>query len=108
MIVKEALANGRLSPRGADDRLAAVAREAGAGADAVALAAVLARPWVDVVLSGAASAATLASNLEAARVGWSDDLERRLAPLREEPEDYWAAALAPALDLGAKASASSS
>ena len=87
MIVKEALANGRLSPRGADDRLAAVAREAGAGADAVALAAVLARPWVDVVLSGAASAATLASNLEAARIGWSDDLGRRLARCARA-EDY--------------------
>ncbi len=90
VIVKEALANGRLSPRGAGGALAKAARDVGAGADAVALAAVLARPWADVVLSGAASVAALASNLEAARLPWSDDLESRLAPLREDSEDYWA------------------
>jgi aryl-alcohol dehydrogenase-like predicted oxidoreductase len=91
VIVKEALANGRLSPRGAGPRLAEAAREAGASEDALALAGVLARPWVDVVLSGAASAETLASNLGAARVAWTDELEARLAPLREDSADYWAA-----------------
>ena len=55
VIVKEALANGRLTARGADERLAAAAREAGATADALALAAVLARPWADIVLSGAST-----------------------------------------------------
>jgi aryl-alcohol dehydrogenase-like predicted oxidoreductase len=90
VIVKEALANGRLSPRGADPRLAEAARAAGASEDALALAAVLARPWADLALSGAASVATLASNLAAAGVGWTTALEQRLAVLREDPSDYWA------------------
>jgi aryl-alcohol dehydrogenase-like predicted oxidoreductase len=56
----------------------------------VALAAVLARPWADVVLSGAASAETLRSNLRANQVAWTEELDRRLAPLREPSEVYWA------------------
>jgi aryl-alcohol dehydrogenase-like predicted oxidoreductase len=52
VIVKEALANGRL-----------------AGRDAVALATALRQPWATVVLSGAVTAAQLASNLRAADVG---------------------------------------
>ena len=89
VIVKEALANGSLSPRGADPRLSVAAREAGASEDALALAGVLARPWVDVVLSGAASIATLESNIAAGALAWTGELERRLGPLREEPRDYW-------------------
>ncbi|HZC13804.1 MAG TPA: aldo/keto reductase, partial [Thermoleophilaceae bacterium] len=47
VLVKEALANGRLSPRGAPEALAAVAHEHGTGEDALALAAAVARPWAD-------------------------------------------------------------
>ena len=89
VIVKEALANGRLSPRGADPRLEAAAAAAETTSDALALAAALARPWADVVLSGAASVATLGSNLRAARLSWSDALEERLGPLREDSPGYW-------------------
>ncbi|GIF22747.1 aryl-alcohol dehydrogenase-like predicted oxidoreductase [Actinoplanes tereljensis] len=53
VIVKEALANGRL----------AVGEHA--PGDAAALAAVLAQPWATVVLSGAATGEQLASNLRA-------------------------------------------
>jgi aryl-alcohol dehydrogenase-like predicted oxidoreductase len=91
VIVKEALANGRLTERGADERLRAAAHDLDATPDAVALAAVLARPWADVVLSGAATAETLRSNLAAVDVVWSDELERRLEALNEESGDYWAA-----------------
>ena len=52
VIVKEALANGRLA-------------RAGAPADAVALAAALQQPWATVVLSGAVTSDQLASNLRA-------------------------------------------
>jgi aryl-alcohol dehydrogenase-like predicted oxidoreductase len=52
VIVKEALANGRLSARGRVPELAEAARRAGSTPDALALAAVLAQPWSDVVLSG--------------------------------------------------------
>ena len=91
VLVKEALANGRLSPRAAPDALAAAARERGAGEDALALAAALARPWADVVLSGAATVAQLRSNLTALVLAWDDELEQRLSGLVEEPAAYWEA-----------------
>ena len=86
VIVKEALANGRLTDRGAVPGLAAVAREAGGTPDAVALAAVLAQPWVDVVLSGAASVGQLESNLGA--LGLDVDAAR-LDGVAEDSETYW-------------------
>jgi aryl-alcohol dehydrogenase-like predicted oxidoreductase len=90
VIVKEALANGRLTERGdADGRLTAAARERGTTPDALALAAVLARPWVDVVLSGAATVDTLRSNIAALDARWDAQAEEELAPLAESPEEYW-------------------
>jgi aryl-alcohol dehydrogenase-like predicted oxidoreductase len=88
--VKEALANGRLAGREPAPELEAAAADAGATPDALALAAVLARPWATVVLSGAATADTLQSNLRATELGWTDELERRLATLQEDSETYWA------------------
>ena len=87
--VKEALANGRLTARGADAALATAARERGAAPDQIALAAALAQPWADVVLSGAATVEQLESNLRARSVAWEDELEQRLAGLEEEPGAYW-------------------
>jgi aryl-alcohol dehydrogenase-like predicted oxidoreductase len=91
VIVKEALANGRLTARGGDDErpLVAAARDRGTTADAVALAAVLAQPWADVVLSGAATVETLRSNLAALHVTWDADLDERLARLVEPADEYW-------------------
>jgi len=96
VIVKEALANGRLTGRnrepGFASRLRALREEAErlrCSVDALALAAVLARPWAHVVLSGAATAAQLASNLTGAGVTWDERAEKRLAALAEEPEAYW-------------------
>ena len=88
--VKEALANGRLAGRENVPELEAAARDIGATPDALALAAVLARPWAEVVLSGAATVETLRSNLRAPGIRWTDELERRLAPLAEDGERYWA------------------
>jgi aryl-alcohol dehydrogenase-like predicted oxidoreductase len=88
--VKEALANGRLTARGSNRRLAAAARELATTEDAIALAAALARPWADVVLSGAATVAQLASNLHARTLTWDAGLEQRFAGLIEEPGAYWA------------------
>ena len=87
--VKEALANGRLAGREPVAELEAAAADAGTTPDALALAAVLARPWAGVVLSGAATRATLVSNLHAADVTWTEELEHRLAPLAEESGAYW-------------------
>jgi aryl-alcohol dehydrogenase-like predicted oxidoreductase len=90
VIVKEALANGRLTARGdADGRLTAAARERGTTPDALALAAVVAQPWVDVALSGAATVDTLRSNLAALDVRWDGAAEEELAPLAEPADEYW-------------------
>ena len=89
--VKEALANGRLTARGAPGALARAARERGTTEDAIALAAALAQPWADVVLSGAATVEQLESNLAARTVAWDAELERLLAGLVEQPDAYWAA-----------------
>jgi aryl-alcohol dehydrogenase-like predicted oxidoreductase len=97
VVVKEALANGRLTGRNddaafADKRrlLTEVAERLGTTLDALALAAVLAQPWADAVLSGAASAEQLASNLAALRVACGDEAGERLRGLAEEPQEYWA------------------
>ncbi|MET8009706.1 aldo/keto reductase, partial [Streptomyces sp. NPDC005271] len=70
VIVKEGVANGRLTAAAAEppSALRRVAEETGATLDAVALAAVLDRPWVSVVLSGAATTDQLRSNLAAAEL----------------------------------------
>lgn len=92
IVVKEALANGRLArpDRHVERVLTAAAEPAGGSFDAVALAAVLHQPWADVVLSGAVTTAQLDSNLRALSVGFaSDGLGRLLDELTEAPEEYW-------------------
>jgi aryl-alcohol dehydrogenase-like predicted oxidoreductase len=101
VIVKEALANGRLTDRhlgdadggrGADGASGAFRDEAerlGTTIDALALAAALAQPWADVVLSGASTTAQLASNLRALDVAWDEAAAARLAAAAEPPEAYW-------------------
>ncbi|MCA8984133.1 MAG: aldo/keto reductase [Planctomycetaceae bacterium] len=96
IIIKEALANGRLTQRNQQVRFAEsrglLQREAdrlGTTLDALALAAVLAQPWVDVVLSGAAGVAQLQSNLRALDVAFDDRAAETLHSLRETPEEYW-------------------
>jgi aryl-alcohol dehydrogenase-like predicted oxidoreductase len=86
VIVKEALANGRLTARGAIAQLASAAEERGTTPDALALAVALAQPWADVVLSGAATIETLRSNLAARELAVEPEL---LDTLVEDPTDYW-------------------
>jgi aryl-alcohol dehydrogenase-like predicted oxidoreductase len=90
VIVKEAVANGRLTPHGQGGHaLDRVAARHGVGVDAVALAAVLANPWADVVLSGAVTAAQLASNLAAVQVELDQGELAELGGLAEPAEGYW-------------------
>jgi aryl-alcohol dehydrogenase-like predicted oxidoreductase len=92
VIVKEAVANGRLSPHGSGPETAVLGRVAarhGVGADAVALAAVLANPWADVVLSGAVTPAQLEANLAAVRVELDPGELEELAGLAVPAERYW-------------------
>jgi len=72
VIVKEALANGRL-----------------AAEDQVAIAAALANPWVDVVLSGAVTAAQVKSNVRAVDLHLQLDAVEFMATRAEPPEQYW-------------------
>jgi aryl-alcohol dehydrogenase-like predicted oxidoreductase len=93
VIIKEAVANGRLTGRNADptlEPLREVAGELGVGVDAVALAAVLAQPWASVVLSGATTVEQLQENLRALEVKLGDEHHERLNALVETQELYWA------------------
>lgn len=73
VIVKEAMANGRLADR-----------------DTTALAAALHQPWATVVLSGAATVEQLDANLRAAEVTMSAEDLDRLAEGAEPAAAYWA------------------
>jgi aryl-alcohol dehydrogenase-like predicted oxidoreductase len=87
VLVKEVMANGRLAvdpPRTVAD----IAIRNTAGPDAVAMAAALAQPWADVVLTGAASVPQLRSNLVPVPLDEVDLM--LLADLAEEPAAYWA------------------
>lgn len=90
VIVKEAMANGRLARPGPGTALTRIAEETGASYDAVALAAVLHQPWAGTVLSGAATTAQLTSNLGAAGVRLAPDQTARLAAMAEPAPEYWA------------------
>ena len=90
VIVKEGLANGRLTARAEGGYVAALAKEAVARnttIDALALAAALSQPWADVVLAGAVTTDQLESNLKAVAMtsesaDWPD--------IAESPAAYWA------------------
>jgi aryl-alcohol dehydrogenase-like predicted oxidoreductase len=72
VIIKEALANGRLADHDRD-----------------AIAAALANPWVDVVLSGAVTKTQLRSNVGALGEPLSPDRLAALSKLAEPPAQYW-------------------
>ncbi len=97
VIVKEALANGRLTSRNKNpefqkkkQQLENVARRYEVGMDAIALAFVLAQPWVNVILSGAAVENHLLSNLQALKVSLGPDAVTLLGGMRSGQEAYWA------------------
>ena len=89
VIVKEALANGRLTDRGGDEHVPILRQEAvarGTTIDAFALAAAISQPWADIVLSGAVTIAQLESNVTAVAIareptGWPD--------ISEAATQYW-------------------
>jgi aryl-alcohol dehydrogenase-like predicted oxidoreductase len=96
VIIKESLANGRLTERNDDPSFARKrqmltkdAARLDTRMDALALAAVLAQPWADVVLSGAANVDQLNSNVAVQGVQWDKDASHLLDALIESPTDYW-------------------
>jgi aryl-alcohol dehydrogenase-like predicted oxidoreductase len=72
VIIKEALANGRLASQ-----------------DRIAIAAALANPWVDVVLSGAVSVEQVRSNVLAAATLLAPHQLTELAKVAEPADQYW-------------------
>lgn len=82
VIVKEALANGRLAQPG--PATAAL----GPRPDVTALAVALAQPWADIVLLGAATVPQLRSNLTALEMAVPPDGDRS-ATLSLDPQTYW-------------------
>jgi aryl-alcohol dehydrogenase-like predicted oxidoreductase len=89
VIVKEALANGRLTNAGDQPALVRAAAARGLTADTLAISAALAQPWADIVLSGAVTPDTLRSNLAASSAGWDTDLAALAAELARPPLVYW-------------------
>lgn len=98
IIVKEALANGRLTPRNSNPDFATKfeilkqhSDTLNTTMDALVLAYILAQPWVSVVLSGAAQEEHLRSNLRALELSLDTDTMNALQDLQEEPAEYWEA-----------------
>jgi aryl-alcohol dehydrogenase-like predicted oxidoreductase len=95
VIVKEAVANGRLAPDGADSpgarRAAELAARLDTTVDRLAIAAALARPWAWRVLSGAVDPGQVRSNAAAVDLALPDDVAAELDTLAEDPQTYWAA-----------------
>ncbi|MCQ3932879.1 MAG: aldo/keto reductase [Chloroflexi bacterium] len=96
VIIKEALANGRLTPRNHDAEFAETMRQLKQQAnrlnttlDGLALAAVLHQSWADVVLSGAATLEHLRANLKALEVRWDEEVTSELGKITEPPSIYW-------------------
>jgi aryl-alcohol dehydrogenase-like predicted oxidoreductase len=89
VIVKEVLANGRLTTRHVEprlQRLQAYASAQGMTLEAFAIAAALAQPWADVVLCGAVTCSQLSGCLAAL------EPHRRPASgpcVAESADDYW-------------------
>lgn len=89
VIVKEAVANGRLTRPDRESALSDLSARYGVTPDVIALAGVLAQPFADVVLSGATTTAHLASNTEALGLHLTRDDLARLTELREDAAAYW-------------------
>ena len=96
IVIKEALANGRLTDRNYDPKFAVkrkiLENEAArlkTSIDALSIAAVLAQPWADIVLSGATTIDQLQSNLKALEVQLDERALATLLSFEESPYDYW-------------------
>ncbi|MGJ3239218.1 MAG: aldo/keto reductase [Anaerolineae bacterium] len=96
VIIKEALANGRLTQKNTNPdfilNLASLNVEANrlhTTVDALALAAVLSLDWINIVLSGAATVDHLQSNVKALDVKWDHLAAAALSRMAEHPKKYW-------------------
>ena len=88
VVVKEALANGRLA-LGGDARAESVAAEVGVPLDQLALATALAQPWATRVLSGAVTAEQVLRGVGAVALELDEGVLAALSDLRQDPTTYW-------------------
>ncbi|HEV7595496.1 MAG TPA: aldo/keto reductase [Gemmatimonadaceae bacterium] len=107
VVVKESLANGRLSweaGRGEREegnggevfapslsRVREAAESRSTTVEMLALAAALARPWADVVLTGAATVGQVQSNITALALPYDSGLEDQLRSASVGSAEYWRA-----------------
>ena len=96
IIIKEALANGRLTSRNNEaaffnkkQQLQVISKKYNAGIDAISIAYILRQPWVSAVLSGAVTNEQLKSNLKALKVVLSESDVSILNSMVETPQEYW-------------------
>jgi aryl-alcohol dehydrogenase-like predicted oxidoreductase len=111
VVVKESLANGRLTgeagrgkrEEGKENRnegeifsasvaqIREVAESRGIAIETLALAAALARPWADVVLTGAATVGQVQSNVAALELAYGRELDEELLSVSINSAEYWRA-----------------
>jgi aryl-alcohol dehydrogenase-like predicted oxidoreductase len=100
VVVKESLANGRLTQGNRDEddvlfpavaRIRKLAKSRGLTVEMLALAAALARPWADVVLTGAATVGQVQSNVAALELAYDPELEEEVRSLSINSTEYWRA-----------------
>ena len=99
-MIKEALANGRLTNANQNQdgvlssRVAGIrklAEQRGSAIESLALAAALARPWAGVVLSGAAAVGQIQRSVAAGNLSYDARLDQELRPVAMTSADYWRA-----------------
>ncbi len=100
VVVKESLANGRLTQGNRDEdgvfaplvaRIRELAENRGTNIETLALGAALARPWADVVLTGAATVEQIRSNVAALELAYDAELEEQLRSVSISSTQYWRA-----------------
>lgn len=100
VVIKEVLANGRLTHKNRDgDALLTpllpqarkVAEERGTTIEMLALSAALSRPWATFVLSGAATVGQIESTVTASARDYNAELDDQLRNLSVSSPDYWRA-----------------
>jgi aryl-alcohol dehydrogenase-like predicted oxidoreductase len=96
VVVKESLANGRLTHGIQDEvvfpsvaRIRELAESRGTTVEMLALAAALARPWADVVLTGAATVGQIQSNVGALELAYDAALDEQLRSTSVGAAEYW-------------------
>jgi len=94
VIIKEGLANGRLTSRNNSNDLHIkavkdMAKAYDTSMDTLSLAAIAQQPFVDIVLSGASTTEQLQSNLAAQRLTLQENIFDKLQDISQPASEYW-------------------